>query len=119
MFRSSIIDFLSEMLESLRIVQLILEDVLAAVIGHSPDEHSPRGQMASPHLQSSSSDEASDGGGEPLTQGSNDSGVNVSGYPGTDGETPGTPDSGVEERLGTPRALFDPTQPGKYGGLDL
>ena len=102
-------------MESSKIIEMLLDDILTEVTGTLPaDQHMPQ-----PHIQNSSSEESFDGGEEGQTLGSSDSGANFSDYPGTEGETPASSDSGIEQRPGTPRALFDPSQPGKYGGMDL
>ena len=103
------------MMESPKIIgdEMLLNDILTEVISTLPPAQPPPG-----HIQSSS-EESFDGGEEGQILGSSDSGATFSDYPGTEGETPVSSDSGIEQRPGTPRALFDPSQPGKYGGMDL
>ena len=106
-------------MESSEIIEMLLDDILTKVTGTLPPDEPPAGRVPLPHIQNSSSEESFDGGEEGQTLGSSDSGANFSDYPGTEGETPASSDSGIEQRPGTPRALFDPSQPGKYGGMDL
>ena len=99
-------------MESSDIIEMILDDILTEVTGTFPHAQPP-GPMPLPHIQSSSEESFDGGEDEGQIQGSSDSGANFSDYPGTEGETPATSDSGIEQRPGTPRALFDPSQPGK------
>ena len=106
------------MMESSKIIEMLLDDILNEVTGTNPHAQPPPGHMPLPNIPSSS-EESSDGGEDGQLLGSSDSGATFSDYPGTEGETPATSDSGIEQRPGNPRALFDPSQPGKYGGMDL